>query len=50
MVPTAKQYVMPDLGLWAVQGHSTLFAAPEKLRAEQEDLLVVCVHGTDHTT
>ena len=38
-----KQYVMPDIGLRSVQGHSTrgdisleyLIAAQEKLRAEQ---------------
>ena len=48
---------MPDIGLRAVQGHSTrgdssleyLKAAQEQLSAEQEDLPFLCVHGTDHT-
>ena len=52
-----KQFVMPDIGLRAVQGHSTrsdvgleyLIAAQESLRAEQEDLPLLCVHGTDPT-
>ena len=52
-----KQYVMPDIGIRAVQGHSTrgdisleyLIAAQEKLRAEQEYVPFLCVHGTGHT-
>ena len=52
-----KQYVMPDIGHRAVQGHSTrgdicleyLIAAQDKLTAEQKDLPFLCVHGTDHT-
>ena len=48
---------MPDIGLRAVQGHSTrgdisleyLIAAQDKLTAEQKDLPFLCVHGTDHT-
>ena len=57
MAPTAKQYVMPDICLRAVRGHSTrgdisleyLIAAQDKLIAEQEELPLLCVHGTDHT-
>ena len=50
-----KQVVMPDIGLRAVQGHSTrrdiglgyLIAAQSSLKAYQEDLHCLCVHGTD---
>ena len=46
-----KQYVMPDLGIRAVQGHSTrgdvgleyLIAAQDKLRAEQSYLAFLSV-------
>ena len=52
-----KLFVMPDIGLRAVQGHSTrgdvsleyLIAAQEKVRATQKELPCLCVHGTDRT-
>ena len=53
-----KHFVMPDIGLRAVQGHSTrkdigpgyLIAAKESLRADQEYVPCLCAHGTDPTS
>jgi len=50
-----KQFVMPDIGLRAVQGRYTcrdtcigyLLAAQESLHAYQADLPCLCAHGTD---
>ena len=50
-----KQFVMPEIGLRAIQGHfirngagpGYLIAAQECLNLYQEDLPCVCGHGTD---
>ena len=47
-----RQYVLPDIGIRATQGHSLredagpgyLMAAQERLNADQQDLPSFCVH------
>ena len=56
--PNRRQFVLPDIGIRATQGHSVgdgagpgyLMAAQERLDTDQKDLPSFWVHGADPTT